>query len=63
MKKLVREIAGYAVLFLGLSLIILAGCSFSEDRLSPGARVVAASVAGLSGGVLTFVVSRRMLTS
>ncbi|WP_394848518.1 hypothetical protein LZC95_13785 [Pendulispora brunnea] len=61
MKKLYRDVAGYVTMFLGLSLIILAGYSSSEDRLSPGARVVAGSVAGLSGGVITFVVSRRLL--
>ncbi|WP_394838018.1 hypothetical protein LVJ94_13995 [Pendulispora rubella] len=63
MKKLYRDIAGYVIMFVGLSLIIFAGYASAEDRLSSGARVATASVAGLGGGVLTFVVSRRLLAS
>jgi len=63
MKKQYRTIAGYLSMFVGLGLIVLAAYSSTDTKSVSALHGATAIASAVGGGVLTFVVSRRMLAA
>lgn len=63
MSKTNRSIAGLASAVLGLALMGVAGYLSGEPAMAVSPRHTVAPTLAVSGGLLTFVVGRRLLTS
>jgi len=63
MKKWHRLVIGYASMVFGLVLMMFAGHVTGEMTYLSATKGTTAAASAVGGGILTFVVSRRMLTS
>jgi hypothetical protein len=60
--KRIRFGLGMITMALGLALMLAAIYVSDESSLTGSTKTIAATASALSGGVITFVISRRLLT-